>query len=145
MYLVNKYLRVFVVAKHIVRKPVVVHPGPESPARIDDDMVVDGPLLWLLVVVLLHIFPIGLSVLTRISSPARLTHNYFFFTFLSRTSRVCGDGPGAVCRPFRVRCAVCLPGVLMPSGIIPAGPAYLLRVISAVKIAWLRLRDFRSL
>lgn len=47
MYLVNKYLRVFVVAKHIVRKPVVVHPGPESPARIDDDMVVDGPLLWL--------------------------------------------------------------------------------------------------
>lgn len=46
MYLVNKYLRVWVMAKHIVRKPVVVHPGPESPARIDDDMVVDGPLLW---------------------------------------------------------------------------------------------------
>lgn len=45
MYLVNKYLRVFVVASHIVRKPVVVHPGPDSPARIDDDMVVDGPLL----------------------------------------------------------------------------------------------------
>lgn len=47
MYLVNKYFRVLVIAKHIVRKPVVVHPGPESPARIDDDMVVDGPLLWL--------------------------------------------------------------------------------------------------
>lgn len=47
MYLVNKYLRVFVAARHIIRKPVVVHPGPESPARIDDDMVVDGPLLWL--------------------------------------------------------------------------------------------------
>ncbi len=47
MYLVNKFLRVFVVAKHIVRKPVVVHPGPDSPARIDDDMVVDGPLLTL--------------------------------------------------------------------------------------------------
>lgn len=45
MYLVNKYFRVFVVASHIVRKPVVVHPGPESPARIDDDMIVDGPLL----------------------------------------------------------------------------------------------------
>lgn len=45
MYLVEKYFRVFVVAKHIVRKPVVVHPGPESPARIDDDMIVDGPLL----------------------------------------------------------------------------------------------------
>lgn len=45
MYLVNKSFRVFVVASHIVRKPVVVHPGPESPARIDDDMVVDGPLL----------------------------------------------------------------------------------------------------
>lgn len=47
MFLVNKYFRVFVIAKHIVRKPVVVHPGPDSPARIDDDMVVDGPLLWL--------------------------------------------------------------------------------------------------
>lgn len=45
MYLVNKFMRVFVIASHIVRKPVVVHPGPESPARIDDDMVVDGPLL----------------------------------------------------------------------------------------------------
>ena len=45
MYLVNKYFRTLVVASHIVRKPVVVHPGPESPARIDDDMVVDGPLL----------------------------------------------------------------------------------------------------
>lgn len=45
MYLVDKKFRVFVVASHIVRKPVVVHPGPESPARIDDDMVVDGPLL----------------------------------------------------------------------------------------------------
>lgn len=47
MFLVNKYFRVFVIAKHIVRRPVVVHPGPDSPARIDDDMVVDGPLLWL--------------------------------------------------------------------------------------------------
>lgn len=47
MFLVNKYFRVFVIAKHIIRKPVVVHPGPDSPARIDDDMVVDGPLLWL--------------------------------------------------------------------------------------------------
>lgn len=45
MYLVNKYFRVLVVASHIVRKPVVVHPGPESPARIDDDMIVDGPLM----------------------------------------------------------------------------------------------------
>ena len=41
MFLVNKYFRVFVIAKHIIRKPVVVHPGPDSPARI-----VDGPLLW---------------------------------------------------------------------------------------------------
>lgn len=47
MFLVNKYFRVLVIAKHIVRKPVVVHPGPDTPARIDDDMVVDGPLLWL--------------------------------------------------------------------------------------------------
>lgn len=47
MYLVNKVLRVFVIAKHIIRKPVVVHPSADAPARIDDDMIVDGPLLWL--------------------------------------------------------------------------------------------------
>lgn len=46
MYLVDKYLRVFVIAKHIVRKPVVVHPSPEAPARIDDDMKVDPLILW---------------------------------------------------------------------------------------------------
>lgn len=44
-YLCEKKLRVFSVASHIVRKPVVVHPSPDAPARIDDDMIVDGPLL----------------------------------------------------------------------------------------------------
>lgn len=47
MYLVRKYFRILVVASHIVRKPVVVHPSPEAPARIDDDMIVDSPLLAL--------------------------------------------------------------------------------------------------
>lgn len=32
----------------------------------------------------------------------------------------------------------------MPAGIIPAGPAYLLRVLAVAKIAWLRLCDFCS-
>ena len=32
----------------------------------------------------------------------------------------------------------------MPAGIIPARPAYLLRVLVSAKIAWLRLRDFCS-
>lgn len=47
MLLVEKFARVFVVAKRIIRKPVVVHPGPESPARIDEDLIVDGPLMAL--------------------------------------------------------------------------------------------------
>ena len=47
MLLVNKYLRVFVIAKRIVRKPIVVHPSPEAPARIDEDLIVDGPLMAL--------------------------------------------------------------------------------------------------
>ena len=34
MFLVNKYFRVFVVAKHIVRKPVVVHPSPDAPTSL---------------------------------------------------------------------------------------------------------------
>jgi hypothetical protein len=45
MYIVNKFARVFVRAKRIIRKPVVVHPSPEAPARIDEDLVVDGPLM----------------------------------------------------------------------------------------------------
>lgn len=44
-YLVRKYLRVFVVGSRIIRKPVVVHPSAESPARIDDDMIVDPPFM----------------------------------------------------------------------------------------------------
>ena len=46
-----------------------------------------------------------------------------------------GYGPGALCRPYYVRCAGCLLGSLIPAGIIPAGPAYLLRVLAAAKIA----------
>lgn len=45
MFIVQKFARVLVVARHLVRKPVVVHPGPDSPARIDDDIVEDGLLL----------------------------------------------------------------------------------------------------
>jgi hypothetical protein len=52
--------------------------------------------------------------------------------------------PVHFCRPYRVCCAVSNPGVPMPAGIIPAGPAYLLRVLALAKIAWLRLRDFCS-
>ena len=45
MYLVNKYFRVFVRAKRILRKPIVVHPSADAPARIDEDLIVDGPLM----------------------------------------------------------------------------------------------------
>lgn len=45
MYLVSKYARVLVRAKRILRKPIVVHPSPEAPARIDEDLIVDGPLM----------------------------------------------------------------------------------------------------
>lgn len=45
MYIVNKFARVLVRAKRIIRKPVVVHPSPEAPARIDEDLIVDGPLM----------------------------------------------------------------------------------------------------
>lgn len=45
MYIVNKVLRVLARAKRIIRKPVVVHPSPEAPARIDEDLIVDGPLM----------------------------------------------------------------------------------------------------
>lgn len=44
-YLVQKFARVFVIARHMVKKPVVVHPGPDAPARVDDDFIEDGLLL----------------------------------------------------------------------------------------------------
>lgn len=44
-YLVRKYLRVFVIGSRIIRKPVVVHPSADAPARIDDDMIVDPPFM----------------------------------------------------------------------------------------------------
>ena len=47
MYLVEKFFRVFVRAKRILRKPIVVHPSPDAPARIDEDLIVDGPLMAL--------------------------------------------------------------------------------------------------
>lgn len=47
MYIVGKVARVLVRAKRIIRKPVVVHPSPEAPARIDEDLIVDGPLMTL--------------------------------------------------------------------------------------------------
>lgn len=45
MFLVNKYGRVWAVARHMIRKPVIVHPSADAPARIDDDIIQDGILL----------------------------------------------------------------------------------------------------
>lgn len=45
MYIVRKYMRVFSVAKHVVRKPIIVHPMGDAPASIQDDIIEDGLLL----------------------------------------------------------------------------------------------------
>lgn len=45
MYIVNKILRVWTVARHVVRKPVIVHPQGDAPASIQDDIIEDGILL----------------------------------------------------------------------------------------------------
>lgn len=45
MYIVNKVLRVFTIARHVVRKPVIVHPQGDAPASIQDDIIEDGILL----------------------------------------------------------------------------------------------------
>lgn len=46
MYLVRKYFRIFTVARHVVRKPVIVHPLGDAPASIQDDFVEDPPLMY---------------------------------------------------------------------------------------------------
>lgn len=43
--LVTKVARVWSISRHMVRKPVVVHPSADAPARIDDDIIEDGLLL----------------------------------------------------------------------------------------------------
>lgn len=45
MYIINKIARVWTIARHLVRKPCIVHPSADSPARIDEDIIEDGILL----------------------------------------------------------------------------------------------------
>ena len=46
MYICTKLARVFSIARHVVRKPVIVHPVGDSPSTITDDIIEDGPLLY---------------------------------------------------------------------------------------------------
>lgn len=45
MYIVQKFARVISIARHVVRKPIIVHPMGDSPASIQDDIIEDGILL----------------------------------------------------------------------------------------------------
>lgn len=45
MYMVTKFARLWAIARHMIRKPVIVHASSEAPARIDDDIIEDGLLL----------------------------------------------------------------------------------------------------
>lgn len=45
MFIVQKFMRVLSIARHVVRKPVIVHPMGDSPASIQDDIIEDGLLL----------------------------------------------------------------------------------------------------
>lgn len=44
-YVINKVLRVWSVATHLIRKPVVVHPLGDAPSSIQDDFIEDPKLL----------------------------------------------------------------------------------------------------
>lgn len=56
MYLCSNVLRVFSWAKRITRRVVLVQPGPDTPARIDEELKYD-PLFW---------WPFGSRILTFI-------------------------------------------------------------------------------
>lgn len=45
MFIVQKFARVLSVARHVVRKPIIVHPMGDAPASIQDDIIEDGLLL----------------------------------------------------------------------------------------------------
>lgn len=46
MYLVDRWARVFVFAKHLIRKPIVVHPSADAPATIQDDILSDPVVFY---------------------------------------------------------------------------------------------------
>ena len=56
MYLCVNFLRVFSWAKRITRRVVLVKPGPDTPARIDEELAYDSLLFW----------PFGSRILTFI-------------------------------------------------------------------------------
>lgn len=56
MFLVSNKLRVFSWAKRIIRTVVLVQPGPDAPARIDEELKYDSLLWW----------PFGSRILTYI-------------------------------------------------------------------------------
>lgn len=56
MYLCTNVLRVFSMAKRITRRVVLVKPGPDTPARIDEELAYDSILFW----------PFGSRILTFI-------------------------------------------------------------------------------
>lgn len=56
MFLCTNVLRVFSWAKRITRKVVLVQPGPDSPARIDEELAYDSFIFW----------PFGSRILTFI-------------------------------------------------------------------------------
>lgn len=58
MFLVTNKLRVFSWAKRIIRTVVLVQPGPDTPARIDEELKYDSFLWW----------PFGSRILTYIPS-----------------------------------------------------------------------------
>lgn len=58
MFLCTNVLRVFSWAKRITRRVVLVQPGPDTPARIDEELAYD-PLIW---------WPFGSRILTFIPS-----------------------------------------------------------------------------
>lgn len=45
MYICQRFLRAWTICRHVVRKPVIVHPMGDSPSSIQDDIIEDGLLL----------------------------------------------------------------------------------------------------
>lgn len=58
MYLCTNVLRVFSWAKRITRRIILVQPGPDTPARIDEELAYDSIIFW----------PFGSRILTFIPS-----------------------------------------------------------------------------
>lgn len=76
-YVVNKFARIFSVATHLIRKPVVVHPLGDAPSSIQDDFIEDPKLLKFLFGSKIIFLPKWFKLFDSFQKPTDFSNNIY--------------------------------------------------------------------